>query len=166
MRLPGLLLAPNRQGFFSSHRNPALANMFSFWVSCQKLHSFCAVLCLTFIKKSCLNFAFFILLLPNSFPDTIFHLLQISSSFSVLFLFRKLFIRHDNHISSTISRLEIIELQKAKQVRVLRTKFVSQILTQILIKFHLQNPNQASTSKSQPNISISNKLDLQNIDQT
>ena len=67
VRLPGLLLAPNRQGFFSSHRNPALANMLSFWVSCPKLHSFCALLCLTIIKKSYLNFSFFILLpLPPS----------------------------------------------------------------------------------------------------
>ena len=65
--LPGLLLAPNRQGFFSSHRNPALANMLSFWVSCPKLHSFCALLCLTIIKKSYLNFSFLILLpLPPS----------------------------------------------------------------------------------------------------
>ena len=29
-----------------------------------------------------------------------------------------------------------------------------QVVTQILIKFHLQNPDQASTSKSQQNISI------------
>ena len=36
----------------------------------------------------------------------------------------------------------------------------------ILIKFQLQNLNQASTSKSQPNISISTKLKNQNIDQT
>ena len=90
--LPGLLLAPNRQGFFSSHRNPALANMLSFWVSCPKLHSFCALLCLTILKKSCLNFSFFNLLLLNSLPDTVFHLLQnldqITSSFPCLFLFQ------------------------------------------------------------------------------
>ena len=48
---------------------------------------------------------------------------------------------------------------------VLPTKITSfghkQVLTQILIKFHLQNLDQASTSKSQPNISISTKLKLQ-----
>ena len=41
-----------------------------------------------------------------------------------------------------------------------------QIQTQILIKFHLQNHNQALTSKLQPNISISTKLKIQNIDQS
>ena len=43
-------------------------------------------------------------------------------------------------------------------------EFISQVQTQILIKFHLQNLDQASNSKSQPNISISTKLDIQNID--
>ena len=38
--------------------------------------------------------------------------------------------------------------------------------TQILIKFHLQNLEQVSTSKSQPNMNISTKVKLQNIDQT
>ena len=37
---------------------------------------------------------------------------------------------------------------------------MSRIETQILIKFHPQNLDQASTSKSQPNISISTKLYL------
>ena len=41
-----------------------------------------------------------------------------------------------------------------------------QVQTQILIKFHPQNLNQALTSKSQPNISISTKLEIQNIDQS
>ena len=41
-----------------------------------------------------------------------------------------------------------------------------QIQTQILIKFYIQNLNQALTSKSQPNISISTKLKIQNIDQS
>ena len=36
-----------------------------------------------------------------------------------------------------------------------RVEFISQVQTQILIKFHLQNLDQASTSKSQPNISLS-----------
>ena len=35
-----------------------------------------------------------------------------------------------------------------------------QVQTQILIKFHLQNLDQALTSKSQSNISISNKLQI------
>ena len=37
-----------------------------------------------------------------------------------------------------------------------RVEFISQVQTQILIKFHLKNLDQASTSKSEPNISISN----------
>ena len=37
---------------------------------------------------------------------------------------------------------------------------------QILIKYHIQNLDQASTSKSQPNISTSTKLNIQNVDQT
>ena len=36
----------------------------------------------------------------------------------------------------------------------------------LLHKFHLQNLDQASTSKSQPNISISTKFKLYNLDQT
>ena len=47
-----------------------------------------------------------------------------------------------------------------------RVEFLSQVQTQILIKFHLQNLDQASSSKSQPNISLSIKLELQNLDQT
>ena len=35
-----------------------------------------------------------------------------------------------------------------------RVEFISQVQTKILIKLHLQNLDQASTSKSQPNISI------------
>ena len=41
--------------------------------------------------------------------------------------------------------------------------FISQVLTQSLIKFHLQNPDHASTSKSEPNISIWTKLKLQKL---
>ena len=41
---------------------------------------------------------------------------------------------------------------------------ISQVQTQILIKFHLQNLDQASTSKSQPNFSISTKPKPQNLD--
>ena len=47
-----------------------------------------------------------------------------------------------------------------------RVEFISQDLTQILIKVHFQNFDQALTSKSQPNITISTKLEIQNIDQT
>ena len=46
-----------------------------------------------------------------------------------------------------------------------RVEFISQVQTQILIKFHLQNLDQASTSKYQPNISLSIKRKLQNFDQ-
>ena len=45
-----------------------------------------------------------------------------------------------------------------------RIEFISQVLTQILMKFHLLNPVQPSTKKSQTKISISTKLKLQNID--
>ena len=48
-----------------------------------------------------------------------------------------------------------------------RVEFILQVLTQILIKFHLlQNLEQVSTSKSQPNLNISTKVKLKNIDQT
>ena len=40
------------------------------------------------------------------------------------------------------------------------------ILTTILIKFHLQNLDQATTSKSRPNVSLSLKFKLHNPDQT
>ena len=39
-----------------------------------------------------------------------------------------------------------------------------QVLTQMLIKFHPHNLDQASTSKSQPNISPSSKLKHPNLD--
>ena len=47
-----------------------------------------------------------------------------------------------------------------------RVEFISQVQTQILNKFHLQNLDQASTSKSQPDIGLSIKPKLQNLDQT
>ena len=43
---------------------------------------------------------------------------------------------------------------------------ISQVQTQILFKLHLQNLDQAFTSKSTPNITTSTKLKIQNIDQT
>ena len=47
-----------------------------------------------------------------------------------------------------------------------RVEFISQVQTHILIKFNLQNLNQASTSKSQPKNSLSMRIRLQNLDQT
>ena len=44
-----------------------------------------------------------------------------------------------------------------------RVEFISQVQTQILIKFDLQNLDQASTSKFQANISILTKLKIQNL---
>ena len=63
-------------------------------------------------------------------------------------------------------------LPKAKRTRGLSSAYQNnffchiKVLAQILIKFHLQNIDQASTSKSQPNLSISTKLKLQNLNQT
>ena len=54
----------------------------------------------------------------------------------------------------------------AKGTRVPRVEFISQVLTQILTKFNLQNFEQVSTSKSQPNMNISTKVKIQKIDQT
>ena len=39
-----------------------------------------------------------------------------------------------------------------------RVEFILQFLAQILIKLHLQNLEQVSTSKSQPNMNISSKI--------
>ena len=47
-----------------------------------------------------------------------------------------------------------------------RVEFILQVLTQILIKFHLQNLEQVSTSRSQPSMNISTKVKLKDIDQT
>ena len=47
-----------------------------------------------------------------------------------------------------------------------RVEFILQVLTQILIKLHLQNLEQVSTSRSKPNKNISTKVKLKNIDQT
>ena len=81
------------------------------------------------------------------------------------------------HFSYTLSSFskEKIEFVKKKlpntqptrglNVFTKETKVISQVLTQILIK-NLQNLNQAPTSKSQPNISVSSKPKLKNLDQT
>ena len=53
----------------------------------------------------------------------------------------------------------------AKDTTDARVEQNKQVQTQILIKFHLQNLDQASNSKSQPNTSLSTKLKLQNLDQ-
>ena len=47
-----------------------------------------------------------------------------------------------------------------------RVEFISQVQTRILIKFHIQNLDQATTSKSQPNICFSTILKFQNVVQT
>ena len=64
-------------------------------------------------------------------------------------------------ITSSVSYANI-----AKGITDPRVEFISQVQTQILIKFHLKNLDQASTSKYQPNISISTKLKLENLDKT
>ena len=58
------------------------------------------------------------------------------------------------------------KLNIAKDTTDTRAEFISQVQTQILIKIHLQNLDQAPTSKSQPDIGLSIKLKLQNFDQT
>ena len=45
-------------------------------------------------------------------------------------------------------------------------EFMLPVLTQILIKLHLQNLKQMSFSESQPNLNISTKVKVQKIDQT
>ena len=47
-----------------------------------------------------------------------------------------------------------------------RVEFILQVLTQILIKLHLQNLEQVSFSKSQPSMNILIRVKLPNIDQT
>ena len=61
---------------------------------------------------------------------------------------------------------EVYYINIAKGTTDPRVEFISQVLTQILIKFHLQNLEQVSTSKSQPTMNISTKVKLKNIDQT
>ena len=56
-------------------------------------------------------------------------------------------------------------LPKAQQTLGLRSAYQSSN-TNFQIKFHIQNLKQALTSKSQPKLSISNKLKIQNIDQS
>ena len=58
----------------------------------------------------------------------------------------------------------IVNLNIAKGTTDPRVEFISQVQT-VLIKFHLQNLDQESMSKSQPKISLSIKLKLQNLDQ-
>ena len=71
-----------------------------------------------------------------------------------------------NYSTATSSWPQPSLLNIAKGTTDPRIEFISQVQTKILIKLHLQNLDQASTSKSQPNISLSIKLKLQNLDQT
>ena len=61
-----------------------------------------------------------------------------------------------SEVSSPLST--ILRQNIAKGTTDPRVEFISQVQKQILIKFHLQNLDQASTSKSQPNTSLSIKL--------
>ena len=70
----------------------------------------------------------------------------------------------DSRLSSIMSRGQ--EQNIAKGTTDPRVEFILQVLTQILIIIHLQNLEQVSTSKSQPNMNISTKVKLKNIDQT
>ena len=66
-----------------------------------------------------------------------------------------------------LSKVDFVNIAKGTtdpRVKFCLPKF-KQVQTQILIKFHLQDLDQALTSKSQPNI-ISTKLTIQNIDQS
>ena len=71
-------------------------------------------------------------------------------------------------LSETFKTFKLIKLKIniAKGTTDPRVEFISQVLTQILIKFHLQNLEQASTLKSQPNMNISTKVKPKNIEQT
>ena len=68
--------------------------------------------------------------------------------------------------SFLVTIYELVVLNIAKGTTDARVEFISQVFTQILIKFQLQNLEQVSTSISQPNMNISTKVKLQNIDQT
>ena len=70
------------------------------------------------------------------------------------------------NIGYHISEKELIRENIAKGTTDPRVEFISRVKTQILIKFHLENLDQASTSNSQPNMSLSIKLKVQNLDQT
>ena len=65
-----------------------------------------------------------------------------------------------------VIRPETTKLNIAKGTTDPRVEFKSQVLTHILIRFDRENLHQASNSKYPPNISISTKLKLQNLDQT
>ena len=65
---------------------------------------------------------------------------------------------------SKVSKLLTISQTLPKAFKLLLV--ILEVLSQILIKFHLHNLDEASTSKSVPNISILIKLKLQNLNQT
>ena len=67
----------------------------------------------------------------------------------------------DSRLSSIMSRGQ--EQNIAKGTTDPRVEFILQVLTQILIIFHLQNLEQVSTSQSQANMNISTKVKLQKL---
>ena len=92
-------------------------------------------------------------------------LILLHHHFSSFINFKKV---HNSHIC--LRHFTSDEKNIAKGTTDLRVEFClpkfKQVQTQILIKFHLQNLKQASTSKSQPKLSLSIKRKLQNLDQT
>ena len=78
----------------------------------------------------------------------------------------KIFAAHNiNNITKTLPKAQRTQgLSSAYQSYLFRS--YHKMNTQILIKFYLRNLDQASNSKSQPNISISTKLKIQNLVQT
>ena len=81
-------------------------------------------------------------------------------------------------LSDLVEQLDLTEVRKRKgaesslfgprfyALNIAKGTIGPEFISQILTKFHLQNLDQASTSKFQPNISISTKLKIQSIDQT
>ena len=51
-------------------------------------------------------------------------------------------------------KISSLEINIVKGTTDPRVEFISEVQKQIFIKFHLQNLDQASSSKSQPNISL------------
>ena len=68
-----------------------------------------------------------------------------------------------NHLTIDSLILGCLFCNIAKGATDPRVEFISQVQTQILIKFHLQNLDQATNSKFGPNISILTKLKIQNL---
>ena len=66
---------------------------------------------------------------------------------------------------SAVREYTILRINIAKGTTDPRIEFLSQVQKQILVEILKMKFDQASTSKSQPNISLSIKLKLQNLDQ-